>query len=160
MIIGYGLGLPLIGYMTYLMIAENFDIKFLFGFYAVYDHLGVILITAGHIGLIMLVCQSRILTGLKMRLAAVGRMAFSNYIMHSVIMAIIFYGYGLGQYARIGYLGLMGIVAGIWILQLYLSPWWLARYRFGPLEWLWRSLTYHKKQPMRLVKVDLEHSNL
>jgi len=150
MIAGYAIGLPLIGYTTYQMIAGGFEFKYMFGFYALYDHIGIILITAGHIGLIMLICQSNILMGLKKRLAAVGRMAFSNYLMHSVIMAFIFYGYGLGQYGRIGYFGLMGIVLGIWILQLYLSPWWLQRYRFGPLEWLWRSLTYRKKQPMRI----------
>lgn len=150
MIAGYAVGLPLIGYITYRMIAGGFDFKYMLGFYTLYDHIGIIFITAGHIGLFMLICQSNILTALKKRLAAVGRMAFSNYLMHSVIMAFIFYGYGMGQYARIGYFGLMGIVAGIWIIQLYLSPWWLSRFRFGPLEWVWRSLTYRKKQPMRI----------
>ncbi|HRO03832.1 MAG TPA: DUF418 domain-containing protein [Terricaulis sp.] len=76
-------------------------------------------------------------------LAAVGRMAFSNYIMQSLIMTAIFYGgRGLGYFGEVDRVGLWGIVVAIWALQLVISPLWLARYQMGPLEWLWRRLSY------------------
>jgi uncharacterized protein len=84
-------------------------------------------------------------------LAAVGRMALTNYLVQSIVCTLIFYGYGLGFFGRMGpALGLLLTVA-IYALQIPLSNWWLRRYRFGPAEWLWRTLTYGKAQPMRLA---------
>lgn len=80
----------------------------------------------------------------------VGRMALSNYIAHSVICSFIFNGYGLGLYERVGSAGLWGIVLGIYIIQIPISVWWLSRFQFGPLEWLWRSLTYKQRQPFKI----------
>jgi len=76
-------------------------------------------------------------------------MALSNYLLHSLILTTVFYGYGLGLYGEIPRLGQMVFVVAVIGLQLYISPIWLERYRFGPLEWLWRSLTYWERQPMR-----------
>ena len=76
-------------------------------------------------------------------------MALTNYLMHSVILTTIFYGYGLGWYGEIPRLAQMAFVVVLIGLQLLISPVWLERYRFGPVEWLWRSLTYWKRQPMR-----------
>lgn len=73
-----------------------------------------------------------------------GRMALSNYILQSILCGLIFYGYGLGWHNQLARTELLPIVAGIWILQLGLSFWWLQRYRQGPLERLWRRLTYGK----------------
>ena len=83
------------------------------------------------------------------RLVACGRMAFSNYIATSLVMTFIFHGWGLGLFARFGRFELMGFVLLGWALMLGWSKPWLARYRFGPLEWLWRSLTYAKLAPIR-----------
>ena len=96
----------------------------------------------------MLAVQNGWLPGLQRRLAAAGRMALSNYISQSVICTLIFYGHGFGLFEQVGRLGQLAIVVAIWVLQLLWSPWWLGRFRFGPLEWLWRSLTYMKFQPM------------
>jgi uncharacterized protein len=85
------------------------------------------------------------------RLAAVGQMAFSNYVMHAVIGSTIFTGFGFGLYGKLERYQSYYIVFAIWVVQLIASPIWLRRYRFGPLEWCWRSLTYWKRQPMRLV---------
>jgi uncharacterized protein len=82
-------------------------------------------------------------------LASVGRMALTNYILQSVVCSLIFNGYGLGLYDNIGAAGLWGITIVIYLVQIPLSVWWLSRFRFGPLEWLWRSLTYGKRQQMR-----------
>ena len=105
-------------------------------------------VALGFIAVVMLAVQNGWLPGLQRRLAAAGRMALSNYISQSVICTLIFYGHGFGLFEQVGRLGQLAIVVAIWVLQLLWSPWWLARFRFGPLEWLWRSLTYMKFQPM------------
>jgi uncharacterized protein len=74
--------------------------------------------------------------------APVGRMALTNYLMHSVICVVLAYGFGLALWWRIGASMAMGIAAAIMILQIPLSAWWLSRFRFGPVEWVWRRLTY------------------
>jgi uncharacterized protein len=83
------------------------------------------------------------------RFTAVGRMAFTNYLMHSLILTTVFYGYGLGLYGQVPRAAQMLFVTAVIGFQLWLSPWWLARYRFGPMEWIWRSLTYWRPQPFR-----------
>ncbi len=83
-------------------------------------------------------------------LAAVGRTALSNYLLQSVVCTTIFYSYGLGLYGRVGPAAGLGLSFLIFAAQVPLSAWWLRRFRFGPVEWVWRSLTYGKIQPMRL----------
>lgn len=83
-------------------------------------------------------------------LAAVGRMALTNYLMHTVICTTLFYGYGLGLYGQVGLaLGVL-LTLVIYTAQIPLSNWWLARFRYGPMEWLWRTLTYGRWQSLRL----------
>ena len=64
-----------------------------------------------------------------------------------MICSLIFFGYGLNQFAEWQYYQLYWLVAGIWVLQLIVSPLWLRGFQFGPLEWLWRTLTYGARQP-------------
>lgn len=71
-----------------------------------------------------------------------GRMALTNYLMHSVICVVLSYGFGLGLWWRIGASTAVAIAAAIIVVQIPLSAWWLSRYRFGPVEWIWRRLTY------------------
>jgi uncharacterized protein len=80
--------------------------------------------------------------------APVGRMAFTNYLTQSLLLGWIFYGYGLGLFGRLGVVAALAIGAGVYAAQIVFSAWWLSRYRYGPLEWLWRSLMYGKRQPM------------
>ncbi len=82
-------------------------------------------------------------------LAPIGRMALTNYLLHTVVCTLLFYGYGFGMYGQIGTATGVGLAVLIFLLQIRFSAWWLNRYRFGPLEWLWRSLTYWSAQPMR-----------
>lgn len=84
-------------------------------------------------------------------LSDVGRMALTNYVGQSMICAVLFDGYGFGLHETIGEAALFGIAIGIFLAQVPLSRWWLSRYRFGPLEWAWRSMTYRRRQPMRLT---------
>jgi uncharacterized protein len=81
--------------------------------------------------------------------APVGRMAFTNYVMQSVIFGWVFYGYGLGLFGRLGVAAALAIGTVVYALQVAFSILWLRRYRFGPLEWLWRSATYGVWQPLR-----------
>jgi uncharacterized protein len=109
-----------------------------------------ILLSVGHASLILLVYRSRIVPWLMKGLAAVGQMAFTNYLMQSIICTFIFNGYGLGYYNNLRFYQLYYIVGAVWIFQIIFSAIWLRYYRFGPFEWLWRSLTYAKKQPMKV----------
>jgi uncharacterized protein len=92
-------------------------------------------------GLLLLLDSARG-AGLRRFLAPAGRMAFSNYIAQSLAFSWIFYGHGLGLYGRIGPAAAMALGIGFYLLQARASAWWLARHRYGPLEWLWRTLTY------------------
>jgi len=79
----------------------------------------------------------------------VGRMAFTNYLMQTVLMTTLFYGHGFGLFGQVERWGQILIVLAVWVFQVWFSNMWLARFRFGPAEWLWRTLTYMKPQPMR-----------
>ncbi|MEN3749222.1 DUF418 domain-containing protein [Sphingomonas sp. HF-S3] len=83
------------------------------------------------------------------RIAATGRMAFTNYLATSLICTTLFYGYGLGWYGHLGRAQLYLVVVAMWALMLLWSQPWLARFRYGPLEWLWRSLARMRFQPIR-----------
>ncbi|WP_267382571.1 MULTISPECIES: DUF418 domain-containing protein [unclassified Sphingomonas] len=83
------------------------------------------------------------------RFAAAGRMAFTNYLGTTLVCTTIFYGYGLGLFDRLGRAQLYAAVVATWVVILAGSRPWLARYRYGPLEWLWRSLARLAWQPMR-----------
>jgi uncharacterized protein len=83
------------------------------------------------------------------RFAAAGRMAFSNYILTSVITSLVFCGYGFGLYGQLSRAELLWVVAGVWAFLVLWSQPWLARFQYGPLEWAWRCLTYRERQPFR-----------
>ncbi len=83
------------------------------------------------------------------RIAAAGRMAFTNYLMTSVLCTLFFYGYGLGWYGYLSRFQIYGVVFAIWALMLLWSKPWLTHFRYGPLEWLWRSLSRGRVQPIR-----------
>lgn len=114
--------------------------------------LGVAPLAMAYVGLFMVSFQS--VTGKKILsvLAPVGKMAFSNYIMQSLIGNFVFLSPGLGYMGQIGpvYYTVFGI--GVFIIQIILSTIWLKCFNYGPLEWLWRSATYKKWQPMRKVE--------
>lgn len=103
----------------------------------------------GYIALIILALKIGILRGATKTLAYVGQMAFTNYILTSFICTTLFEGYGVGLFGKLERHQLYRIVLLVWLVILIVSPFWLRRFRFGPLEWVWRSLTYWKRQPFR-----------
>ncbi|MBA2777552.1 DUF418 domain-containing protein [Billgrantia kenyensis] len=145
---GLVLGLPLVAYGVAWNFANDWGpLSMFYGFQ--FNYWGSVLVALGWVGGVMLVLRTQAWLGLRRRLAAVGRMAFSLYILQSVLMSLIFYGHGLGMFGHIERSGQMLVVLGIWLLQLWLAPLWLRHFRHGPLEWLWRSLTRGQRQPWR-----------
>ena len=111
-----------------------------------FNYWGSLFLCIVYISIFMIIINSNILKSLKVRLAAVGRMALTNYISQSLICTILFFGIGFGLFGQVDRWIQVIIVLLIWILQLTWSKPWLEKFRFGPLEWLWRSFTYGKKQ--------------
>ncbi len=148
---GYLLGLPLTIYSAVNAHAHAFDPIYMLKIGGIYNYVGSVFVALGHVGLVILIVRRGAMAKLTARLAAVGRMALTNYLMHSIVMTSLFYGYGLGLYGQIPRAGQMVFVAGLIGLQLTVSPWWLARFRFGPAEWLWRSLACGQPQSMRRI---------
>lgn len=84
-------------------------------------------------------------------LAPVGQMGLTNYLTQSIICTLIFYGYGLGLFGQVGAAAGIGLTIVIYLLQIPISHWWMRRFQFGPAEWLWRSLTYGRRQPLKRI---------
>ena len=150
MAFGYGIGLPLNAYLGWLQISHHFDWETnLLANSAAHD-LYRFLVVLGHIGAVMLICKAGLLTWLTRRLAAVGRMALSNYLFETLVSTAFFD--DLGYFGKLERYQLAIFVLAVWMLQLAFSPVWLQFFRFGPMEWLWRSLTYWKLQPILVRK--------
>jgi len=81
-------------------------------------------------------------------LAALGRMTLTTYLVQSLVCTTLFYHWGFGLFDKVSYSGMLSITVVLFCVQVVFSTWWLRRYRFGPAEWLWRSVSYGKKQPM------------
>ena len=147
---GYGIGLAVNGAETWWVLEHRFS-ALSFAQTAITYDLGRLAMTVGHLGALLLFVRSGMLPRLRRGLAAVGQMAVTNYLTHSVICGILFVGFGL--YGALERHQLYYVVFAIWAAQLVFSPWWLKHYRFGPVEWLWRWLTYLKRPPLRHTAV-------
>lgn len=156
---GYGVGLPLVHVGGQFQVRSGFDMIDHYYWTSHFNYVGSFFVALGHIGVVMLACRAvaggtgggvgGALAFVTSRLAAVGQMALTNYLMQSILCSLYFNGWGFGQYARLERAETYIVVAAVWALELIWSPLWLARFRFGPAEWVWRSLTYWKWQPMR-----------
>jgi len=137
--------------LTHVYLLNTNDWPMMAGFH-VYSNLhywGAIIQSIGYVALVMLFCKSGFFTWLQRALADFGRMALTNYLLQTIICTTIFYGHGLGQFGHFSRVEQLITVIIIWIAQLILSPIWLRHFRFGPFEWLWRTLTYWRAQPLR-----------
>jgi uncharacterized protein len=146
-VVGLGIGLPLAAYGVRWNEERNWAMESSFFFGSQFNYWGSLFVSLGYVGLVMLACKSIAMLRLLQPLAAVGRMALTNYLMQTIICTTIFYGHGLGYFGSVERTGQLAIVVAIWIGQLIISPIWLRMFEFGPFEWLWRSLTYWKLQP-------------
>jgi uncharacterized protein len=153
--IGYAIGLPLAAYSFYhgYLYSPNLEASLrrlelvpIEWVRLIYPFQRIFLVMA-HVATIILLYKAKYAQGLFRRLEAVGQMALTNYIMHSVICTLFFFGYGLNYYGELEYYQIYFVVFAVWIVQLIWSPIWIRFFLFGPLEWVWRSLTYWKLQP-------------
>jgi uncharacterized protein len=110
-------------------------------------------LSLGYVCLVLVICQSEAWRARLHRFAAIGRTALTNYLLQSLAGTLIFYGYGLGFFGDAGPALLLPLTFLLFAAQMYVSPWWLARYRFGPVEWVWRRLTYGGPLAMRRERV-------
>ena len=147
MAVGYLVGLVTNGLETRATINGGFEMSVLFDTWVTYD-LGRLGMASGHMGLILLICRTDFIPRTTKTLAAVGRMALTNYIMQTLICITLFNGFGFALFGELQRHQLYYVVFAIWAFQLLVSPIWLHYFKFGPLEWAWRSLTYWKIQPI------------
>ena len=114
-----------------------------------YNYWGSILVGLGYLSLVMLISRSQVGGRLLQSVSAVGRTALSNYLLQTVLCTTLFYGHGFGLFGSVERTAQVAIVLAVWIVQLIASSWWVKRFRYGPTEWVWRSLTYGQFQPIR-----------
>ena len=149
MVIGFGTGLAINSWEVYQAARSGFQLLETFPYLHWTYHLGRLGMAFGWMGLILFICRKSYWAKARHALAAVGRMALSNYLMHSVFALVLFSGAGFALVGELERWMLYPIVATIWVIQLIVSPWWLSRFQFGPCEWLWRSLSYGRIPALR-----------
>jgi len=149
-VIGLGVGLTI----SYFRLQQMIDVKFNWYDYTKqvwfsYYELSRTFRSIGIFGSIMLLYKSGLFKWLFALLRPVGQMAFTNYLMQSLMCGLFFYGVGFGMFGKLQRHEIYYVVAAVWTIQIIYSNIWLYYFRFGPMEWAWRSLTYWKKQPMK-----------
>ena len=150
-----GLSLILIGVSKNLACEFNLTYSFFLG--TQFNYWGSLFVCLSYIGLIMLICKLPNTWLFTRPLARVGQMALTNYLMQTIICTTVFYGHGLGFFGYFSRVQQILFVFGVWIFQFITSMVWLEYFKFGPFEWVWRSLTYWRLQPMRLSNNSAEH---
>ena len=139
---GIGIGLLISSMSLFRAYGKEWDGIWYMNVGHFYNYIASLLMALGYIGIIMLWSKSQIFEGLKNRFAAAGRMAFTNYILSSLLCTFIFYGNGLGYFAYLDRMEQWLVILIVWAIILIISPLILHKYKQGPLEWMWRRLTY------------------
>jgi uncharacterized protein len=142
-------GVPVILYGVHCNFAVSWEPAYAKFSVGQYNYWASLFVSLGWVGVLMLACRQAWLDPITRPLAAVGRMALTNYLMQTLICTTLFYGHGFGLYGEVERMGQIGIVCVIWVFQLIVSPLWLRYFLMGPAEWLWRALTYLQLPPLR-----------
>ena len=155
-VVGLGVGLPLSYLRLQPLIEHQFDFYTIiknepFEFYEI----SRVFRSLGIFGLVMLMYKSGWFKWLFALMRPVGQMAFTNYLMQSFLCGLTFYGVGFGLFSKLQRYEMYYVVLGVWIVQIIYSHLWLRYFQFGPLEWLWRSLTYWKRQPIKRSEIPI-----
>jgi uncharacterized protein len=150
-VLGLGLGVPVAVATTHALERHRFDPVAVAWVTAIYDPTRLA-VALGHIGVVMLLAGAAWARWLTRSLADVGRMALTSYLCATIICTTLFNGYGLGLFGVLDRPRLYLVTLAIWVAQLAFSRFWLRAFRFGPAEWVWRSLTYWKPQPLRRAR--------
>ena len=144
--VGYLIAVPITAWLAYLMWKSGFDPVVLHQL-GDWQQATRPFIALAHGSVVLLIIRAGALRWLVDRLSAAGRMAFSNYLMTSIITTFVFCGFGFGLYGKLSRFELLYVVAGVWAFMLLWSAPWLARFHYGPFEWAWRSLVRWEPQP-------------
>jgi uncharacterized protein len=147
-IVGYAIGLPLGVLSTWQAWRHNFDPLAISRWEFLPYDVQRIAVGVATASIIVLIVKASALTWITKPIAAVGQTALSNYLGTTVICLLLFDGYGLGLFAKLQFYQLFYVVGVVWLFNLVASTLWLKHFQFGPMEWVWRSLTYWKRQPM------------
>jgi uncharacterized protein len=145
--VGLATGLPLVAWGLREFFAHRSSLPDSVFLVPLWNYWGSILVALGYIGVLMTMWTSGVMPGLIARLSSVGKTAFSCYILETVICTTIFYGHGLGWFGGVDRLQQLLLTFAVWVALLLLAPLWLRRFQYGPLEWLWRRLTYGTVMP-------------
>ena len=143
------LGLLLTGTGIFQNFSYNWSMDYSMFIGSMYNYVGSVGVALGYIALVMLLSKSASAHGFKNIISSIGKMAFTNYILMSVICTFTFYGHGLGLFGKIERGNQILFVIAVWAILLIISPLWLKKFQYGPLEWLWRVLTYWRVLPMK-----------
>jgi uncharacterized protein len=148
-LIGLGAGLIISYFRLQPLLKYNFD-YYIYVKKVWFEYYGIsrLFRALGIFGGIMLLYKSGAFKWLFRLMRPVGQMAFTNYLAQSILCGLFFYGIGFGWFGRLQYHQMYYVVVVVWVIEIIWSHIWLRYFRFGPLEWLWRSLTYWKIQPM------------
>ena len=141
---GFLVGVPIIAFGVFTMNAHGWETFYSFFIGGLYNYWASLLVAGGWIGLLITIWRRAPRT-LIAPFIAVGRTAFSCYILTSLICTTIFYGHGFGWFGYVSRPGQLAITLAVWIVLLSVAPLWLRHFRFGPLEWIWRTVTYWER---------------
>ena len=144
--VGYLVAAPITARLAWIIWNSNFEPLVLHRMEA-WQQVGRPFIALAHASVLLLIIRAGTAPRVTARLAAAGRMAFSNYLMTSIITNLLFCGYGFGLYGQLSRFEQLIVVVGVWAFILIWSQPWLARFQYGPFEWLWRSLVRWSPQP-------------
>ncbi len=145
---GLSIGLPIVELGVQRHEAHGWAVEHSLFLGTQYNVWGSVFVAVGYVGLVLLALRVLGADHVVARpLAAAGRMAFSNYIAQSLVCTTIFYGHGVGLFGTLERTEQLLVVVAVWVAMLVWSPLWLARFHMGPLEWLWRALTYRDAPP-------------
>ncbi|MGB7343542.1 MAG: DUF418 domain-containing protein [Pirellulaceae bacterium] len=152
---GLAVGLPMIVGGTWLNEQRNWEMDYSFFVGTQPNYFGGLLLALGYIGVWGLILKQPVGQRLAGCFAPVGRMALTNYLMQTLICTTIFYGHGFGLFMTVSRVGQAMIVVAIWVFQIVASHWWMKRFRYGPAEYLWRTITYAKlpSPPQSSIKI-------
>ncbi|HLZ77373.1 DUF418 domain-containing protein [Phenylobacterium sp.] len=144
--VGYLLAVPVTAWIAWMIWRAGFE-PLTINKLEDWQQVTRLLIGLAHASVLLLIVRAGAAQAVIDRLAAAGRMAFSNYLGTSIITTLVFDGFGLGLYGRLSRFQELIVVAGVWVFILAWSKPWLARFYYGPFEWVWRSLVRWKPQP-------------
>ena len=149
LVISAAIGLTLSISGSYFYMQSQFSYKIFTTTLMFCFYFGSLALSLCYMCLLLLMVKSDGWQKLKTALAAVGKMAITNYLSQSLIGTFIFFGHGFGLFGTVDRTFLLFTVLSIWAFQIVFSIYWLKHFRYGPVEWLWRSLTYRSKQKLR-----------